>query len=54
MTSNFYILNFTDEKLLLEYEGIVKNGVKTQSSWIGKQLLKQEIIRRGLLLPHYG
>lgn len=54
MTSNFSILNSTDEKLLLEYQRIVKNGVKTQSSWIGKQLLKQEIIRRGLLVPHFG
>lgn len=48
MTSNFSMLKLTDEKLLLEYESIVKNGVKTQASWIGKQLLKQELIKRGL------
>lgn len=49
MTSNFSMLKLTDEKLLHEYESIVKNGVKTQSSWIGKELLKQELIKRGLL-----
>jgi hypothetical protein len=49
MTSNFSIHKLTDEKLLLEYEVIVKNGVKTQASWIGKQLLKQELINRGLM-----
>jgi hypothetical protein len=42
------MLKLTDEKLLREYEGIVKNGVKTQASWIGKQLLKQELIKRCL------
>jgi hypothetical protein len=44
------IRKFNDSELIDSYKKLLSRGINTQTCWFGKNLMEQEIKKRGLVI----